>query len=172
MIRRPPRSTLFPYTTLFRSLDVVRHAFFDDEHAPLAPEEADQLVGDERVDRVENQERDRRAAARVREAEHVEPAERRVPEAPLHDDPHVGLVPAMVLVQPVLDDVTLRRRQPLLELLRLHLVGERWQVDALEAEARLTERREHADLRPRVVPAADPAAHVAGRAADGAEARR
>src|SRR5258708_13816261 len=25
MIRRPPRSTLFPYTTLFRSHDVVRH---------------------------------------------------------------------------------------------------------------------------------------------------
>src|SRR3712207_7087519 len=24
MIRRPPRSTLFPYTTLFRSLDVIR----------------------------------------------------------------------------------------------------------------------------------------------------
>src|SRR2546422_11725387 len=24
MIRRPPRSTLFPYTTLFRSLDLVR----------------------------------------------------------------------------------------------------------------------------------------------------
>src|SRR5258705_830213 len=29
MIRRPPRSTLFPYTTLFRSVSphVVRHAF-------------------------------------------------------------------------------------------------------------------------------------------------
>src|SRR5256885_9224690 len=26
MIRRPPRSTLFHYTTLFRSLDRVRHA--------------------------------------------------------------------------------------------------------------------------------------------------
>src|SRR5947208_13243981 len=26
MIRRPPRSTLFPYTTLFRSQDVVRIA--------------------------------------------------------------------------------------------------------------------------------------------------
>src|SRR5256885_4674345 len=26
MIRRPPRSTLFPYTTLFRSLPVVAHA--------------------------------------------------------------------------------------------------------------------------------------------------
>src|SRR3712207_8751665 len=25
MIRRPPRSTLFPYTTLFRSLDAGRH---------------------------------------------------------------------------------------------------------------------------------------------------
>src|SRR5687768_18349359 len=26
MIRRPPRSTLFPYTTLFRSGDLERHA--------------------------------------------------------------------------------------------------------------------------------------------------
>src|SRR2546422_4673113 len=26
MIRRPPRSTLFPYTTLFRSRDVLRQA--------------------------------------------------------------------------------------------------------------------------------------------------
>src|SRR2546425_1882838 len=30
MIRRPPRSTLFPYTTLFRSLAVLaRHAGYD-----------------------------------------------------------------------------------------------------------------------------------------------
>src|SRR5260221_5183054 len=27
MIRRPPRSTLFPYTTLFRSRDIVRTKF-------------------------------------------------------------------------------------------------------------------------------------------------
>src|SRR5258708_31628245 len=27
MIRRPPRSTLFPYTTLFRSIKVVRKRF-------------------------------------------------------------------------------------------------------------------------------------------------
>src|SRR2546426_7562001 len=27
MIRRPPRSTLFPYTTLFRSLDERKHEF-------------------------------------------------------------------------------------------------------------------------------------------------
>src|SRR2546430_8371374 len=31
MIRRPPRSTLFPYTTLFRSL-ALRARFFDVEH--------------------------------------------------------------------------------------------------------------------------------------------
>src|SRR2546426_9338870 len=31
MIRRPPRSTLFPYTTLFRSYPVVLHAFADRE---------------------------------------------------------------------------------------------------------------------------------------------
>src|SRR3712207_8547002 len=29
MIRRPPRSTLFPYTTLFRSLGVTGHAAAD-----------------------------------------------------------------------------------------------------------------------------------------------
>src|SRR3989454_5970442 len=29
MIRRPPRSTLFPYTTLFRSLDDDGHGFTD-----------------------------------------------------------------------------------------------------------------------------------------------
>src|SRR5438067_10985351 len=37
MIRRPPRSTLFPYTTLFRSneeLDSQLSAMFDDELAP------------------------------------------------------------------------------------------------------------------------------------------
>src|SRR2546422_2190692 len=28
MIRRPPRSTLFPYTTLFRSLEEIDRAYF------------------------------------------------------------------------------------------------------------------------------------------------
>src|SRR2546427_13242278 len=34
MIRRPPRSTLFPYTTLFRSAveDLARQLLADDEH--------------------------------------------------------------------------------------------------------------------------------------------
>src|SRR2546422_8157500 len=44
MIRRPPRSTLFPYTTLFRSLQVMArdkiksaslHSFHEDHGEPL-----------------------------------------------------------------------------------------------------------------------------------------
>src|SRR2546426_11159885 len=42
MIRRPPRSTLFPYTTLFRSLAADRERRLpraaDDGHAELPPE--------------------------------------------------------------------------------------------------------------------------------------
>src|SRR2546429_9840680 len=37
MIRRPPRSTLFPYTTLFRSIAVVRMQAAADAHRALAP---------------------------------------------------------------------------------------------------------------------------------------
>src|SRR5690242_21190603 len=29
MLRRPPRSTLFPYTTLFRSVEIVRNEYRD-----------------------------------------------------------------------------------------------------------------------------------------------
>src|SRR3712207_7177844 len=43
MIRRPPRSTLFPYTTLFRSLHVRPfHGSRDHRWRPLAPHAADQ----------------------------------------------------------------------------------------------------------------------------------
>src|SRR2546430_10719828 len=42
MIRRPPRSTLFPYTPLFRSLPHVRGGFV---HVPYAPEQV--LTGGE-----------------------------------------------------------------------------------------------------------------------------
>src|SRR3712207_7748547 len=43
MIRRPPRSTLFPYTTLFRSLRVGA------DGQPLPPEELEDAVGVGRV---------------------------------------------------------------------------------------------------------------------------
>src|SRR5690349_22489794 len=55
MIRRPPRSTLFPYTTLFRSLE---DAFEEGEHQQVAGEadEAGAGVG-EGVDRGADHER-------------------------------------------------------------------------------------------------------------------
>src|SRR3712207_7664890 len=37
MIRRPPRSTLFPYTTLFRSLREHRHGDRGDREGPEGP---------------------------------------------------------------------------------------------------------------------------------------
>src|SRR5256885_12266700 len=41
MIRRPPRSTLFPYTTLFRSLDLRLHANWLVCRVECIPEEGD-----------------------------------------------------------------------------------------------------------------------------------
>src|SRR2546430_12424528 len=46
MIRRPPRSTLFPYTTLFRSPDAARCVGADDAAGLLAIR-GGQAVGDE-----------------------------------------------------------------------------------------------------------------------------
>src|SRR3712207_6900610 len=40
MIRRPPRSTLFPYTTLFRSDELVAHVVEEEALAPLGVEGA------------------------------------------------------------------------------------------------------------------------------------
>src|SRR3712207_6916724 len=59
MIRRPPRSTLFPYTTLFRS----RHA--EDDGADQRPPERGAHVGHNQV-----LSRDQRAA-RARARDHV-----------------------------------------------------------------------------------------------------
>src|SRR5947208_15778698 len=51
MIRRPPRSTLFPYTTLFRSraIEFVRHFLRIDRLAGLA---LDQQFGDRKSTRL------------------------------------------------------------------------------------------------------------------------
>src|SRR3989454_6176560 len=40
MIRRPPRSTLFPYTTLFRSLALAAPALAQTEPPPPPPDDA------------------------------------------------------------------------------------------------------------------------------------
>src|SRR2546427_2125110 len=67
MIRRPPRSTLFPYTTLFRSLreGVARRARGGATQLGEDPEHADgplARVGDERqVEHADRPERDRKS---------------------------------------------------------------------------------------------------------------
>src|SRR5687768_18122567 len=45
MIRRPPRSTLFPYTTLFRSFGVIGYVFKKLDY-PLAPLVLALVLGD------------------------------------------------------------------------------------------------------------------------------
>src|SRR3712207_8260731 len=50
MIRRPPRSTLFPYTTLFRSRDHEHERDDRDRERPVA---AGEHRGDERGGRIE-----------------------------------------------------------------------------------------------------------------------
>src|SRR2546425_12201761 len=44
MIRRPPRSTLFPYTTLFRSLDTARYRAFLAEALDVSVEDIQAMV--------------------------------------------------------------------------------------------------------------------------------
>src|SRR2546422_8025743 len=46
MIRRPPRSTLFPYTTLFRSLGLFRQRQDEAHHVGIARDDLRPLLGD------------------------------------------------------------------------------------------------------------------------------
>ena len=153
------------------ALDEVRHTLLDHEDLALAPHERDELLGHQRMQAVQHEERDRGASVDVGEAELREAAERRVPLAALHDDAELALFARVDLVEPVIDDVASGRGQPLHELLRFHRVGERWQVDPIDREARRAERREHAHGGTHVVLADERATHVTGADADGKEHR-
>src|SRR3989475_10756912 len=89
MIRRPPRSTLFPYTTLFRSgREVARQ-----RHVPACPEvdDAAGLVGRVEVQRETDAEHARQAQRHVRIAREVEVQLQRVAEAGAPGGPELQL---------------------------------------------------------------------------------
>src|SRR3712207_7028658 len=64
MIRRPPRSTLFPYTTLFRSVG-------GRPQRPRSPELVDQAVGGHDLVRAHEEEREERPLPRASEHQHA-----------------------------------------------------------------------------------------------------
>src|SRR3712207_8132947 len=64
MIRRPPRSTLFPYTTLFRSRRLSRRDLPDDTAGPTG---GDKLFCDPRQDRASDRHLRRRRTRRSEE---------------------------------------------------------------------------------------------------------
>src|SRR3712207_6951036 len=78
MIRRPPRSTLFPYTTLFRSPDRA------------APQQAGQRRGQRAADDPAEYEGGRQAAERPPQERPVDPADRGIGQQVAR----VALVPA------------------------------------------------------------------------------
>src|SRR3712207_7354848 len=72
MIRRPPRSTLFPYTTLFRSADGVDGRARDDRAVRALHRLAAARARDARVDRRDARAgRGRGGRVRVRSEEHT-----------------------------------------------------------------------------------------------------
>src|SRR3712207_8148339 len=65
MIRRPPRSTLFPYTTLFRSAHLVDHASLVrdrlEDRGAVAIDDQRRQIAHARVPRVGERQRDRKS---------------------------------------------------------------------------------------------------------------
>ena len=143
-------------------LDEARHAFLEHEHALLALEEGDELLGHERMDHVEDEQRDAGGAERVGHPQELESPQRGRGETALEDDAERLLLAGDHLVETALDDVAPGRGQPPLELLRLLGVGGRRVAQAAVVERVPLERRVHRDGRPDIVPADQAPAHVRG----------
>src|SRR3712207_7647859 len=71
MIRRPPRSTLFPYTTLFRSAAVERRDLAAEQDPQRAQALADDVVGEDVGEQRVGQRRHRGDRLGLRSEEHT-----------------------------------------------------------------------------------------------------
>src|SRR2546430_13733732 len=69
MIRRPPRSTLFPYTTLFRSDGRAQHLRDQEEVAPVVDQIAEAVLGADELRDHDDEERQRQPEAHARRSE-------------------------------------------------------------------------------------------------------
>src|SRR5438552_13933019 len=54
MIRRPPRSTLFPYTTLFRSSELIRVRGWDHRHIAAGERDLEVLRSEEHTSELQS----------------------------------------------------------------------------------------------------------------------
>ena len=97
-------------------LDVLGGAFFDHEHGGLAGAKRAHFLGHERIGDVENQQRQFAGAKRIGQTALLQRAHRRVVQAALHDQPDLAARPLEALVQAMLRDIRLRRRQALRDL--------------------------------------------------------
>ena len=127
-------------------LDEVRHPLFEDEHARLALEESQELLGHERMDDVQHRAwaRGSRRARRPSRAARARGAPSASRPA-LQDDAELLLLAGNHLVQAALDDEPPRGGQPPLELLRLLRVRRRRVAEPPIVERRPREAVEHAD---------------------------
>src|SRR5699024_12401416 len=65
MIPRPPRSTLFPYTTLFRSVSINIHSSYPDSFFPKCPSLVQEIVHRQVRPKFDGQEKGDRKSTRL-----------------------------------------------------------------------------------------------------------
>ena len=91
-------------------LDEVGHALFEHRDPTLPLEEIDELLGHERMDHVQHEERDSAPAEDVGLAQELERAKRGRREPALEDDADLLLLTGDDLVEPALQDIAARGR--------------------------------------------------------------
>ena len=117
-------------------LDVVRETLLDHQHGALAGAERAHLLGHQRIDHVEDEDRDAACAEHVGEIEPRQRPQHAVGEPAHHHDAHVVDVAGQDLVERARADEGERGRQPILDLQPLLHEGQRRMREPAIVEAR------------------------------------
>jgi hypothetical protein len=143
-------------------LDEGRHALLDHEHALLVLDEVHHLVGHERMDDVQHEERYAAPPEGIGQPQQRQRAQRGGGETALQDDPDVGALAGHDLVEATLGNEAARRGETPLELLHLLGIGGRRVAQPRVVERGRRQPIAHAHGRSHIVPADHGAAHVGG----------